>query len=178
VLEALNNLQGTESLVDIRRDPIAGSTRGFVAAVTAEFVVLSLVGDECHFDGTGIIRTEDVTLVRWDDDVLRSWTRILAESPSAPESVRHIDLTSWESIVRSVAAREHMVTFHRELVDGGVYHIGTKIAVLSECFTAEEVTVEGTIDGKFALPLEDLTRIDFGSGYERALWRMIRASQG
>ena len=100
----LRDLLGTDSLADIKRDSIGDGIRCFVTGLSTDFAALSVVSDECHFDGTSIIRTEDVSLVLWDENVLRSWTGILRESPSSPEPVSYIDLASWESVIRSWAS--------------------------------------------------------------------------
>lgn len=177
VWEALSRVHEEGSLVDLRRDDIPGGTiRGFLAAVSAEFVVVSEVDDQCHFDGTTVLRKEDITLMRWDTEVLRAWTRLLQESPSSPPPVRHLDLTSWESLVRSVAGREHVVTFHRELLDD-TCHVGINVEVEGESVIADEVSIEGTIDGRFALKVSDLTQVEFGGGYEQSLWRMVQSSK-
>ncbi len=176
--DTLNQAHRNGSLVDLKRESLEGnSLRGFVAATSADFLALSLIDDQCHFDGACVLRTEDVTFVRWDTDVLKAWARVLQESPSSPGSVKHVDLSSWESVVRSVAGHEPVVAFHREQVDDRICHIGTNVKVDGECVRADEISIEGTIDGYFALRLGDLTKVDFGGGYEQALWRMIQSAK-
>ena len=174
--DTLSQVESEGSLIDLKREAIDGnSSRGFVAAVSADFIVLSLVDDECNFNGTSVLRMEDVSFFRRNNEVLAAWAGVLQESPSSPASVKHVDLSSWESVVRSVAGHEPVVTFHRELVDDSVCHIGTSVRIEGESLVADEVSIEGTIDGQFTLRLSDLTRVDFGGGYEKALWRMIQS---
>jgi predicted RNA-binding protein len=177
VLETLTLLSREGKLVDLKRESMDhNALRGFVATVSTDFVVVSVVDDQCHFNGATVLRTEDVTFVRWGSDVLAAWTRVLQESPTAPGSVKYVDLSSWETVVRSVAASERVVTFHREVVDDSVCYIGTNVSVEGECVTADVISVEGTINGRFALRTGDLTKLDFGGGYEQSLWRMVRST--
>ncbi len=176
--DLLNQIQQEGCLVDLRRETVdRRAVRGFVTAVAADLFVFSTVDDQCEFNGTSALRTEDVTFVRRNDEVLQAWTRVLQESPSSPAPVKHLDLSSWESLVRSAAGEEPVVTFHRERVDESICHIGTNIKIDGEWVIADEVSVEGTVDGQFALKMSDLTKVDFGGGYERALWRMIQSSK-
>ena len=63
--------------------------------------------------------------------------------------------------------------------EGGetVATIGKSITFKGDLSGDEDLVIEGTVDGRFALNLEDLTRVDFGGGYERALWRMVQKSR-
>jgi hypothetical protein len=178
VWETLHRIQQDGLLVDLRRESLDSLTlRCFVTALSADFAVLSRVNDNCEFDGVIVIRTEDVTFARWDSEVLRSWGTVLQESPSSPEPAGFVDLASWESVVRTIHDNVPVVTFQRERADGDICHVGTGITILAEGIEADEVSIEGTIDGKFAINLEDLTRVDFGGGYERALWRMVQKTR-
>ncbi len=78
-------------------------------------------------------------------------------------------------MIVSVGAVEHVITFHRELIDETSCHIGTNVAVQAGHVVADRVSVEGRMDGEFALRLNDLTKLDFGGGYEQSLWRMTRS---
>jgi len=177
--DTLHQLQQDGALVDLRRDDVDGSSiRCFVTALTADFAVLAIVDDSCEFNGVSVVRTDDVSFVRWGNERLRAWARVLQESPSSPEAAGFLDLAGWESVVRSAAGRVPVVTFHRERRDDEVCQIGTEIEVRGGDVVADEITTEGTVDGRFAIELDDLTRVDFGGGYERALWRMVRHSGG
>jgi len=175
---ALNHLQREGGLVDLKRERIESHTlRGFVTAVSADLVAMGVVNDECHFDGVTIVRTEDITFLRWQNEVLDAWAGVLQESPTSPTPVRHVELSSWESVVRSLLGSEPVVTFHREIVNDRACHLGTNISLEGECVVADEISVEGTVDGRFALSLGDLTKLDFGGGYEQALWRMVQKTR-
>ena len=175
--DALSQIQNEGSLIDLRRESVDDRfLRGFVAATSADFVVFSLVGEQCHFDGACVLRMEDVTFLRRDTEVLSAWSRVLQESPSSPASVKHVDLSSWESVVRSVAGHEKVVSFHRERVDETSCYIGTNVKIDGDCLRADRISVEGRIDGQFTLRTGDLSTVDFGGGYEQALWRMVNST--
>ena len=50
-------------------------------------------------------------------------------------------------------------------------------AGLPEHIVADEISIDGALDGQFALRTGDLTKIDFGGGYELAPWRMIQSAK-
>ena len=178
MLATLNQLHQDGRLAALKREKIdSDSIRGFVSAVSTDLVVISIVDSHCNFDGIVVIRVEDVTYASWDNERLQAWTRVLQESPSSPASVKHIDLSSWESVVRSVAVAEQIVSFHREHVDDSSWHCGINVQIDGEHLVADDVSVRGTIDGQFVLQIDDLTRIDVGGGYELALWRMIQTAK-
>ena len=161
-------------LVNLKREGLDDSLRGFVAAVSANLLVLSVVDLNCRFDGAKVLETEAVAFLEWDTDFLRARARLIAESPTSPVRVTDIDLTSWESVIRTVAAREPIMTLHRERLDPSIFHVGTSVSIEGEYVRAQEVSVDGIISGHFALRLSDLTQIEFGDGYELALWQMTR----
>ena len=175
--EALSQAQSEGHLVDLKREGIGCPIRGFVSSHSADLVLVSVVSDECEFNGAIVVRREDISFLRWNDEVLKAWTKVLQESPTSPAPLKHVDLASTETVVNSLAGREPVITFHRDIVNDDVCHIGTNVVVEGECVIADEISVEGTIDGRFALRIGDVTRIDFGGGYEKALWRMVRSAQ-
>ena len=120
---------------------------------------------------------EDVSFVRWANERLQGWTRILYESPTSPDAIGHVDLSSWETAIESVHRKEPALAFYREYLDEGGSFIGTNVRLLGDIVEADEISTEGTIDGQFALPTMDLTRVDFGGGYERGLWRMVKSAR-
>ena len=71
MLEILNQARENGYLVDLKRERIEGrSIRAFVTAVTPELVALSIVDDECNFNGTSVVEVDDVTFASWGDEVL------------------------------------------------------------------------------------------------------------
>jgi hypothetical protein len=162
-------------LVRIRRENLeSGSIYGFVGALSSDLVAVSLVDINCRFDGVRVFETDEVTFLQWDTAYLRSRARVLAESPTSPIALGHVDLESWETAVRSIAAVQPVVSFHRDRADSSTCFIGTNIRIAGDCVRADELSFNGIVDGHFALCLSDLTQIEFGDGYDLALWQMVR----
>jgi len=177
--DLLDRLRQEGVLVELKREDIDEDEtfRGFVAAVSADFVVLSVVDPDCDFDGSTLLQTDDVTLLKWGTQALEARTRVLRETPTSPPSVKHIDLSSWETVVRTVCPEEPIVSFHREDTDDTQFYLGSNVTIEDEWLEADSIAISGSADGRFALKVADLTRLDFGGGYERAFRRMSQSTQ-
>ncbi len=170
----LNQHHQDGSFVELRRERFEHTVRGFITGISAELIVVALVDSDCNFGGVTIFECEDVSMIRWGNHKLENFGRVVAESPSSPEFVKNLDLASWDAVVRELAQREKLLTIYRERTNGDVCFIGTNVVCDGETIEAEEVTTDGAVEGKFVLALDDTTRIEFGGGYERALWRSIQ----
>ena len=176
-LSIIEELRTEGRLVGLRRGRFDDRTTGFIVRNSPDFLVMSVVESNCSFDGTAIVRVPDVSYVEWDTIRLRGRSRVLAESPSSPDVVDYLDLSSWESIVRSAAAQVPVLVFRCEDLDSSRFDVGTRVRVDGECVRADNLTVDGVLEGEFAIDMDDLTRIEFGGGYELALWRMLRTAR-
>ena len=162
-------------LVRVKRENIdPESLYGFVGALSSDFVALSIIDSNCRFDGARVFETEEVTFLEWDTTYLKNRSRVLEESPTSPLPLADLELASWESVIRSAAAIQPVMTFHRDRADSGSCYIGTNVQVESEYLRADEISFDGVVDGNFALRLSDITQIEFGDGYAQALWQMAR----
>jgi len=168
--EVLKMLADTRDLVDIRRSPARVSdTRGFVLAVSEERVLVAVISDDVLPSGFSVLRLEDITLVRWGRGKLKAWQAALA--PLMDDFVwrPQVDLTDWESVITSAARAACIVTLFRENLDSDMCYIGRNLQIESGVVRAEEISTEGALDGHFALLVRDLTRVDYGGSYEKAL---------
>jgi len=172
--EVLKMLADTRDLVDIRRSPARVSdTRGFVLAVSEERVLVAVVSDDVLPNGFSILRLDDISLVRWGTGKLKAWQTALATVMGDFVWQPQVDLADWESVITSAARAASTVTLFRENLDSDRCYIGRNPQVDSGVVRAEEVSTEGALDGHFALLLQDLTRVDYGGSYERALLRVL-----
>ena len=162
-------------LVRIKRENMdSGSFCGFVGGLSSDYVAISEIDSNCRFDGASVFETDEVTFLEWDTADLRNRARVLEESPTSPLPLAALELSSWESVIRSVAASYPVLTFHRDRTDSSSCYLGANIEIEEEIVRADRISYDGEIDGRFALRLGDLTQVEFGDGYAAALWQMVR----
>ena len=177
--QVLGELRSDHVLVDIRRDEIGGGDlRGFVADLSDELVLLDIVNDGVRGDGHAIILRDDITFLRWDTVAMRAWQRSV-DAPAYPESPGlTIDLSDWRSVIASLESQDRLLTFHRERMDGSVCYIARELDLSFDLVVGLQVSTEGEEDGRFALRVGYLTRLDFDGSYERGLGRMMGIERG
>jgi len=176
--ELLRSLQCDHVLVDVRRDKIGGGDiRGFVADLSDELVLLDIV-DDVRANGHMIVMRDDISFLRWNTAQMRAWERavVVANVPTSPEPA--IDLTDWMSAIASLESHDRLLTFHRERMDGSVCYLARDIELSFGLVVGLQVSIDGEEDGRFALRMEDLTRLDFGTAYERGLGRILGLERG
>jgi len=61
-------------------------------------------------------------------------------------------------------------------VDQSTAYIARNFELASDLIVGVQVTKEGEEDGTFPIRVEDLTRIDFGGGYDQGLSRVLAST--
>ena len=173
----LENARQSGTLVRLKREIIdTNSMFGFVGALSTDFLALNVVDENSRFDGVRVFETEHVSFLEWDTAALKNRARILEESPSSPLALGELDLTSWESVVRSATTLHSVLTFHRDLHDSRSCYLGQNVQIEGDCLRADQIDTDGNQQGHFALLLSDLTHIDFGDAYGESMRLMARNS--
>jgi hypothetical protein len=158
--------------VGIRRwIPESDHLDGFVVAQSERWVLLARLSDRITLDGWTAVRVRDVQSVALDPAgdcfEIKALKARGQWPPNAPESV---DITTVSAILRSVSAGGWLTAIFREFERPDVTWIGDVRTVANSAVSLLEVSVAG---GWARRPrrfdLDDLTRIDFGGGYEEAL---------
>ncbi len=173
----LRQLHADGKLVDLRRERQT-DVRGYIEAMTDEFLLIAVAGDNVTLDGFAVIRAEDVEFVRWGTDALEAWSSALQYQHETARRAEFVALSDWRSIISSIALHERLITFHLSDQKSGVCYIGTAIRFEGDAVVAECVSTDGSIDGHWALMLDDISQIDFGRAYERGLARMLDLRNG
>jgi hypothetical protein len=166
----------TRELVDFRRAQIkADDLRGFALRASDSLILLQIVSDDVYLNGFSIIRSEDITFLRWGNQTLRSWQDALPDNKSSASP--SVDVESWESAIASILQIERLITFNLEAADHDACYIGRNVTLEQGVVVADEIHTDGKCDGQFTLRLEDVTRVDFGQAYERGLERILQRSE-
>ncbi|MFZ0745869.1 MAG: hypothetical protein WAM85_15780 [Terracidiphilus sp.] len=164
--EALND----KTIVRFSSPYEPGWTDCYVLDIGSEFFLLSVIDDNQKFNGFQCSRISDVRRMRvpapYADFVLAALLKLGQRINSKPD----IDLSSLPALLKSANALFPLVTIHRgrmkpdECVVGKVLDISESNLLLR---TIDPGAVWDEKPSKFRL--SDITRVDFGGGYEEAL---------
>jgi hypothetical protein len=80
-----------------------------------------------------------------------------------------ISVSSLPELLKSVAEHYPLITFHPEKKKPDICYIGPLVSMTEHTFTIEDLDSNGEWNGPRRMKFSDVTRIDFGGGYEEAL---------
>lgn len=168
----LNRAPADEALVRITRwIPDADRVEGFVVALSREWLLLHRLSDRIAFDGWICVRVQDIQAVviyPTEDNFEIAALRARSLWPPVPPAFT-VPETIGELLTRLGAAAS-VVTVHREFERPDVAWCGAIREVSGSTLTFLEVSVAGGWGRKpRRFDLDDVTRVEFGGGYEEAL---------
>jgi hypothetical protein len=170
VREALAAALGDEQLVRIETgaDP-ASSHDGFVVGLGREWVLLHWLDPSIFLNGWTALPLADVESVeaRSAEETFAPAALALRHvRPAAPEGIALDDLAG---LLASVDRSYRLVVVHREPDDPAGPLIGRVAQLGDDSFILRHVTPAGRWNDSGGYRYDEVTRIDFGGGYEEAL---------
>jgi hypothetical protein len=157
--------------VHIRRW-IAGADRveGFVVGIGKTWVAVQRLSDRIEFDGWILLRLKDIQAVSIDPDADCFEIKALNARGLWPPSAPGIQLDDAPTMLMAAAAASTMVSVFDEFDRPQVCWIGAVVAVDRSKLQLLEVNTRGGWARKpRTFDPGDITRVDFGGGYEDAL---------
>ncbi len=153
-----------------RRLKDAGRTTGFIVDFSDSLVLFHTVNmDTFRLNGYTVIRREDISHYRvfskpeyWQVRAMRHFR----PSPMPPEG---ISVASLPELLKSVAEHYPLITLHPEKTKPDVCFIGPLVSMTERTFTIEDLNSSGEWTGPRRMKFGDVTRVEFGGGYEAAL---------
>jgi len=148
----------------------AGRTMGFIVGFSDDLILFHVLGtDIFRLNGYTAIRTEDVKDYR-DFDKGKFWQNRAARHYKL-EPVRPVGvlLTSVPELLASISKRYPLITIHPERTGLGVCYIGPLLSMTKATFTIDGLDCNAEWTGPRRFKFTDVTRVDFGGGYEEAL---------
>ena len=147
-----------------------GTFEGYVLDVGPQFFLLAVVREDMRFNGFTCLRIADVRRLQvpakyaaFAEAALRKRGEYLAEKPN-------IDLSNSCNLLRSADVLFPLITIHRERVDSDVCHIGRVSGINNNTVSLLEIGPDAAWDKELcSYSLREITRVDFGGGYEEAL---------
>ncbi|HEY1170123.1 MAG TPA: hypothetical protein VGH19_02030 [Verrucomicrobiae bacterium] len=158
-------------LVEIRRH-IKGtkSTCGFLVDFTPEIILFqSLDWDTFRLNGYSAVLDADIKDFRVFDRSTYWQHRAVKHYQLEPTPLPTVSIASLSALLSTVAARFPLVTIHRERIDPNVCYIGQLAKLSRATFTLEDLNYHTEWTGPRRIRFNDVTRLDFGGGYESAL---------
>ena len=151
-----------------------GLDLGYVMDATDTWVLLQNVDPGIKLDGYTILRIEDINELETEIAQASFIEKALSIRKKNPVRPVLVDLTSIETIIRSIDENYPLITIHREEVDPSNCWIGSVGALTSKTVVLNEINPEAKWDGTKRIRLDEITRIDFDGGYETALALVAR----
>jgi len=145
-------------------------THGYVLDIGPEFFLLAVIDDKIKFNGFECHRVSDIKRLKLPDPyedftaaALRKQKQRIARKPN-------IDLSSLAALLESANALFPLVTIHQERVKPGECFIGKVVNISKKNLLLHEIDPGAVWHQKPSrFRLSDITRVDFGGGYEEAL---------
>lgn len=147
-----------------------GATEGYVLDIGPSFFLLAAIGEDIRFNGFQCLRRSDVRRLQVPTeyanfivDALRKQGQHLKKKPS-------IERESLPALLKSANQFFQLVTVHRGRVKPDACWIGKVVGVTETYLVLHEIGPDAVWDKTPAkLKLSEITRVDFGGGYEAAL---------
>ena len=160
-------------LVEMKRGPKElGRVTGFVVDFSDSLILLHrLEWDTFRLNGYTVIREAEVSHYRFFDKAAYWQFRAVRLYRLAPRHPADISIASLVELLTSIASHFPLVTIHPERTKPDVCYIGSVSSVTERAVMIEDLNCSAEWTGPRRLKLADITKIDFGGGYEEALAR-------
>jgi len=170
--QRLERAQVDQALVKLSRwIPDADRIEGFVVGLSQHWVLLQLLSGRITFDGWVALRMEDVQAVTiYPTEDCFEIAAVKARGlwpPTSPTTATPRDIGE---VLAQAKQHASVVAVHREFERPDAAWCGAVRDVSSDTLSFLEVNVAGGWARKpRRFDLDDITRVDFGGGYEEAL---------
>jgi hypothetical protein len=147
-----------------------GSTQGYVLDIGPQFILLGLIDDNIKFNGFQCLLISDVKRLKVPDPYEDFVVAALRKRGQRIDSKPDIDLSSLPALLKSANILSSLVTIHRERIKPDTCVIGKVIDIAENCLLFHEIGPDAIWEEKPSkIRLSDITRVEFGGGYEEAL---------
>jgi hypothetical protein len=142
---------------------------GFVVDASDDFLMLQLVDDRIMLNGYSLLRICDITDLEIDVEHARFIEKALEIRKKTVKQPVLVDLTDIATLLKSIDESFSLMTLHREAHEPDACWVGSIDSIGEKTVTINEMSPDAKWEGSKRLSFEEITRIDFGGGYERAL---------
>jgi hypothetical protein len=148
----------------------SGSVEGYVLDIGPHFFLLALVNDEICFNGFQCLRLRDIRNLQVPAKYAAFIEAALKKRGQQKPKKPRVSVSGLPELLLSANEAFPLLTIHRESADPEVCHIGRLVGLRKGRVALLEIGPDATWDAKpEEYSLNQITRIDFGGGYEEAL---------
>lgn len=147
-----------------------GPVLGYVLSVGPRFFLVGLIDDRIRLNGFACYRLSDVRKLNAPHQHAVFVERALRKRGERRPKKPRVNMTGLEDMLLTANARFPLITIHRERVDPDVCHIGSVVRAAAGRLSLLEISPDADWDETpTEYRLREITRVDFGGGYEEAL---------
>lgn len=148
----------------------SGRTMGFVVGFSENLILFHVVNmDDFRLNGYNVIRIDDVKEYRAFDKSEFWQSRAVRRLRLKPVRPIGISLSSFPELLESITKRYPLITLHLEKTKPKLCYIGPLLSMAKATFTIDDLDSNAEWSGPRRFKFKDITRVDFGGGYEKAL---------
>jgi len=141
-----------------------------VLDIGPQFCLLGLIDDNIKFNGFQCPLISDLRRVKVPDPHQDFVVAALRKRRERIDRKPDIDLSSLPALLRSANALFPLVTIHRERIKPDECVIGKVLEISKNSFLLHTISPDAVWEEKpTRFRLRDVTRVEFGGGYEEAL---------
>ncbi len=160
-----------KTLVELcRRPTIKERIAGFVVDFSDELILLHrLDWDTFTLDGYIVLRDCDVKNKRFFTRDSYWQSEAIKKLMLRPRALSGLTLDSWPEAINSISKQFPLISVESEIVRSDVAYIGVPLKFTPKLLVLDDLNCNAEWSGPRNVPLSQITRIDFGGGYEKAL---------
>jgi hypothetical protein len=173
-----HSIVGRGTIVVFDRRPIdKHELCGFVVSASDQWVLLHLLNDDTvTLNGYTAIRIEDIKRYRVTEvDEVRNQALSIRRVRPKPQPLVKVDTI--RTLLTTIDHSFPLLTIHTERIERAGCHVGKLETVTTRSLRLQEITPEAEWDEVEKYPLSEITKIDFGGGYETALYEVSKLKQ-
>ena len=149
---------------------------GILLDASHELLLLQTVSDQIYLDGYRILRRRDISHIERPAPQQEFLMKTLELRDQQPVHPGQINLRSMETALKSISRLSPLVTVYQDITDPDFCWIGRIHKVDNELLSLRCISPDAALEKTFdTFDTERITRIDFGSAYQDALWRVYSA---
>ncbi|TAG43513.1 MAG: hypothetical protein EAZ31_04170, partial [Cytophagia bacterium] len=146
----ISKFKSEKTFLLIYTDHFDDSTYSFVIDYNEEFLVLECFNEDGDYNGISILLRENITRIRWQGNDITSVFRLI-DITKRIEYKNEIDLSTKETILKSVYRKYEHINVYIEEIDKDVCFIGQIYDLDSESIVINEFGTSVSLDRKFIL---------------------------
>jgi hypothetical protein len=153
-----------------RRPKIEEPIAGFINGYSAKLIMLNRFDwSTFKLDGYTVLRVKDIKTQRFFSHN-SSWAKkAIRKLKIQPQMLPEISVESWSEVVRIGTQYFPLITLHCEIAYPNECYIGHLLEITSKRIVIDNLDTKAKWTGPRTFELNQITRIDYGSGYETAL---------